>query len=389
MVSFQKPSTNPGPANYSPPSLFPEGPKHTILNRPHEPQHGRDPKIQTLPSTLRKSYACFGQRIPSPPPYVTPAPSLIHEPPGVRSQKSHIGERHTVKQDDFPGPGQYDVSRSLSNLQFSIRTGQRTPVENNNLIVPPGVYDIPVLFQETKQFTIHPLIPIPEPERNGPGPAYDVSYQMGTDTPHNSIHNSYEFKPKEGPSPDAYTISRDIQNPSSIKFRFKGRPPLPRGDITDYPYQNIGGTITPKMVHHGIRPKTNYETISPGPIYNKPGAIERKSITIGVRTSQKDPNRNNPPPDRYFQEPIPPRDNGSFSFRGSTDRCLVNTEKEKEKPGPADYRIKGQFEDPKGGFTFNSRKMEQYTPDTAAPYQRQFSSFEDGHKFTIGLKDAW
>jgi hypothetical protein len=127
--------------------------------------------------------------------------------------------------------------------------------------------------------------------------------------------------------------------------------------------------------------------MGPGPIYDKPPAIESRLAGIGVKPRAKTQGKPLPGPADYFKTPIPPKDLPFCGFYGPTDRLELHLEKEVEKPGPGYYEQRGQFEKFRRGFYFTSRTMDDYVPDSDGSYVPQISGL-GGPKWTIGAKDA-
>lgn len=378
----------PGPGAYSPPAPFGSGPHYSLRGRVKERDPDPEPAIVTLPSTLVYRTTSFGFRPKEKKPDITPGPErAVAVPIGSEAPKYSF----RIKQDDppnrNPGPGDYDISREFVSPQQTISTGRRWDAIDANIIADPGKYGVPRTLDKPKKKTIGRSIPIPEPERNGPGPAkYAAKTHIGRDNAGYTISRSpRDRKPNSNPGPADYQRMRPLTSESALGTTIKNKTPLPHGDICDYPYHNYPGCIVPKKFTHGTRPATSYETISPGPIYDKPPAIEHKQITIGERRKTKV--QKSPGPADYFKTPITPKPMPPCGFYGPTDRCPVNTEKEKQKPGPADYEKVRDFDKFERGYYFTTRKMDDFVPDTAGPYVGPTSSL-GGPKWTIGSKDA-
>jgi hypothetical protein len=125
--------------------------------------------------------------------------------------------------------------------------------------------------------------------------------------------------------------------------------------------------------------------MSPGPVYDKPPAIESRPAGIGERPTQT-ASEKQPGPADYFETPITPHPPPLCGFYGPTDRCPVNLDHEKQKPGAGYYEQPGQFERFERGYYFTSRTMDDFVPDTGAPYQGQRSTL-GGPRWTIGSKN--
>jgi hypothetical protein len=186
------------------------------------------------------------------------------------------------------------------------------------------------------------------------------------------------------PGPADYQRVRPLTSESAIGTIMKGRTALPQGDLCDYPYNRYEGSISPRKFSHGSRPVTRYETMGPGPVYDKQPAIERRPISIGVKFRARADHF--PGPADYFKTPITPKPLPPCGFYGPTDRCPVDLKKVAKEPGPADYEG-DPVGRPRTGFYFTSRMMDDFVPDTAGTYVGQVSGLA-GPKWTIGTKNA-
>ncbi|OHS99821.1 hypothetical protein TRFO_33649 [Tritrichomonas foetus] len=382
---------SPGPANYNIPAPFGSGPHYTLKGRPKEKPPDPEPAIIKMPSTLVYRTTTFGYRPREKEIEVTPGPeNAVAIKFGTEGKKYSFRIKHFEPPNENPSPADYTISREFPGPKQTISSGKRTDFVDPNIIAPPGVYDLPVLFQKHKDLTIGNFIPLPEPERNGPGPAkYIAKTTIGQDTPHYSVPKGpRDAKPNDNPGPADYQRIRPLTSESKIATMMKHRTKLPQPDLCDYPYHKYPGCISPRKFTHGVRPKTSYETMSPGPIYDKKPAIEYRPISIGNRIKYKNPLDDNPSPADYYSTEITPKEMPFCGFYGPTDRAPVDLEKEKKKPGPGYYEEKGQFEVFRKGYYFTSRDMDDFIPDTDGNFIGQISSL-GGPKYTIGSKDAY
>lgn len=377
----------PGPGRYDVKGPFGEGPKYTLKGRIAERTPEPEPPIRTMESTLSRKGSSFGYTAYKAKEFITPGPNLDREEFGKDGVKYSFRFKHVEPRVDTPGPAEYTINRDILTQSVSIGTGTRWDPIDKNIIVAPDEYSPKRKCPEERPLTIGNYIPRPQPKRYGPGPGkYDMSYVMGTDTPKYSVRKGPRGeKESKNPGPADYQRIRELRNETAVPIALKSRTPLPHGDICDYPYHNIGGTIKPKKISHGTRPATSYETISPGPIYDKPPAIEYKPITIKNNYPIPNPTAGNPGPGAYFKMPKTPQPE-SHGFAGPTSRGPIDEAKAAEEPGPADYVPNRAFDKFERGYYFTSRMMEDYVPDTAAPYHDTKSTL-GGPKFTIGQKE--
>ena len=384
----KKPPPTPSPAEYTLPDAFGSGPKFSLKGRNKERRPSPCPSLYREASTLSKKGASFGIRAPEKPKDVIPGPSVDTSIPiGSQCPKFSIRSKLEDPPNTNPGPGQYRISREFTSVQQTIGRGKRSNIIDPNLIADPGSIRLPSQWENPPGISFGPSIPLPEPERNGPGPIYDQKTTMGQDTPYFSISRA----PRdpiihESPGPADYQQIRPLTSSSRIPYRIKNRTKLPQPDICDYPYHAYPGTITPRKLSHGIRPKTTDQTPGPGPYYNcRKSAEDSRQSKIGIRTPIKNPLDENPAPTDYFTVPITPYPTPLCPILGPTedDRAPINFKKEAEKPGPGYYDDQPtNFERPRTGYYFTSRMMNDFVPDTAAPYYPAQSTL-GGPKFVI------
>ncbi|KAK8875468.1 Outer dense fiber protein 3-like protein 2 [Tritrichomonas musculus] len=388
-----KNSTNsPGPGSYNIPDQFGSGPRYTLKGRVKEKDPDPEPPIIKMPTTLVYTTTTFGFRAREKEPEMTPGPNVLPIPFGSDGKKYSFRFKYEDPPNTNPGPADYTISREFPGPKQTISEGKRWDAIDHKITAPPG-FDIPSMFEKHKNMKIGDLIPLPEPERNGPGPAkYKAKTTIGKDTPLFTVPKGpRESKPNGNPGPADYQRLRPLTSESRIGTAMKFRTKLPQPDKCDYPYHKYPGCISPRKFTHGTRPATSYETLSPGPKYDKKSSIEIKQKSIGSKPKSKNPFELNPGPADYFDVPLPTKDVPFCGFYGPTDRFPAGPElnKEKEKPGPADYDSnKGSFYQFNRGYYFTSRKMEDYVPDTAGPYIEQKSSL-GGPKYTIGKKEEF
>jgi hypothetical protein len=156
------------------------------------------------------------------------------------------------------------------------------------------------------------------------------------------------------------------------------------------PYYDLGPTIKPSKRSLAGRPRTSYDTESPGPVYSLGTTVVPRPLSIGVRAPQRDPRADVPAPDSYWMATIGAKPPPIVGFVGPDDRCPVNLAHEARKPGPGYYESRGGFSSPSSrqrGFKFTVKPDTDVHPDTAAPYHRTSSTL-GGPMYTIGLKEA-
>ena len=381
---------SPGPGSYSIPSSFGNGPRYTFKGRYKEKEPDIEPQMLKQPSTLIIRNTTFGRRGAEKPPDITPAPNKTYVPFGSDGRKCSIQSKFDDPPNTNPGPADYTISREFQSPQQTISSGKRYEPVDPNLIADPGSIKLPSTLNRKKTVTIGELIPIPDPDIPGPGPGkYRPKQTMGYETPRYSFPKGpRDEKYDTNPSPAEYQKIRPLSSGSKLGTTVKNRTPNfldPVRFDCDYRYYP---TMTPRKVSHGKRPATSYETMSPGPIYNQKSSFEKKPITIGSKHKYKDPLLDNPSPVDYFKIPPVEKEQLICGFYGPTDRSIINSEKERNKPGPASYTKKRELDEFKTGFYFTSRKMEDFVPDTDGSYVAPYSTL-GGPKYTIGNKETY
>jgi hypothetical protein len=130
------------------------------------------------------------------------------------------------------------------------------------------------------------------------------------------------------------------------------------------------------------RPVTVYETMGPGPVYDKPPAIEERAASIKGEYGEGVPYQN-PAPTDYFKAVIVPPPPPLRGILGPTTREPQEIAQSAWKPSPADYNCQRPFvEEQKGTTSFGGRKMRDYLPDTDGPIPPPCSTL-GGPRFTI------
>ncbi|KAH0790997.1 H-SHIPPO 1 [Histomonas meleagridis] len=381
----RKIETSPGPAAYAVPSSFGSGPKYTLKGRHKEKPPDPEPPLIKMPSTLRVSKTSFGCRPKSRQPDITPGPYNISYKFGSDQPKCSIRPKRERSFDNGnPGPADYTISRELFNKKKTILSGPRTDFVDKNIILPPGVYDIPSLFDQKNGITIGPSIPLPEPKRYGPGPSkYSQRVRPGTGARSSTISPRIDIPIKDSPGPADYQQIKPFDSNVSQKVTIKNRTTIPN-DQCNAPYYGCTGCMTPRKISFGSRPSTSYETISPGPIYELPSSIEYHPITIGERFQQHERN-DTPGPGEYFHANTKHLRENSKGFIGPSERFPVT---KKDIPGPGEYENIERFYKFKKGFYFTSRDMSYMVKEKGGEYIAQISSL-GGPKYTIGNKDNY
>lgn len=394
----------PGPGAYKIPDVVGnDGPKYTCSSRYKERMAPYEPPIRSFSSTLESHAISFGARSKELPKDETPGPYFVDNPIGRDAPKISFKFKPKEIDPDGPGPAEYSVPRhSLPSTKIQIHSGKRTDFIDHATKPGPSEYMVPSQFKHHKRLSIGPSIPLPEPERNGPGPVYDmdVLYKLGKYAPKYSLpkdpknHETYADIDEDKPAPADYVGLEPLLPHGKIAYsiQIRGRPPLSTGDLRDYPYNKIPDEWRwkDKRVAMHTRPETNYETLSPGPNCYKTiePAIEDRPISIGHKTNYnlKVCGADSPGPAAYFKTLPTPKPLPFTNFAGGCgSRAPEEIKRDSWKPAPGQYEQKGDFEAdrPVRGFQFGSRTMENYVPDTAAPYQPQFSTFNEGPRFTL------
>lgn len=382
----------PDPGKYDIPSTIGSGPKYTMRRRHKEYEKDYNPGFDELPSTLDKRGRSIGSRYRSRERDVYPGPSYNTSTIGT-GRKSTIHTRNPPKENENPGPGSYDIKRDLDGPAYTCGTGKRNDFIQDHIIVPPGSYELPQPMSQRRPATISSRAREPYKKKAHPGPCYEVQKPIGSDARKVQFPKGPRDLPiPPGPGPADYqSIEPGFGRQSKLTSRMKTKHPTKEPERNNMPYYDIGTTINPKKRSHGVRPKTSYETMSPGPTYNIGTTINPKNRTIGIRHVYHDPHEDIPSPDSYWMGEVTPMPPPIVSIVGPSDRAPINEKEEKLKPGPGYYETpRSQFRPGEKGYKFAAGRKEADLyprPDTAAPYHSTKSTL-GGPMYTIGSRDA-
>lgn len=393
----RKETLNTGPGMYNIPSTIGAGPKYTIRGRSQElkRQHGQD--YYLLPSTLNKNGISLGKelkfkkdfrKVEKSEPSLYAIPSTIGQGP-----KISIRPKQTSKIEVTPGPGQYDPKIIDKGPAYVVGVGRRFDFIQDNILVPPGTYEIPSTMQPRASITHSNHGPTRRPKfqkKQHPGPIYDVVQPFGKDARKSQFPKCMTEKSiPRTPGPGEYEVLKPFGEQSKRIYttmhpRIKER----SSSVNNVPYYDIPTTIKNKKISMLSRPPTSYETPSPGPVYNLPSSIVPRPMTIGVRTTQKNPLNDVPGPDAYFASDAPKdiSEDVVCPLDGPYSRDIINYKEVSRLPGPGQYNVDEAEKNRKKGFTISNRDLSPSRPDTSAPY-RLLSSTLGGPAYTIGIKD--
>ena len=386
-----------GPGQYNIPSTFGNGPKYSIKGRGKDWTPEYAPKYNRLPSTLSSKGTRLqpkGQKFKSraykddAQPELYDIPTTIGEGPKVAF---HIKPKNPVNNN--PGPGQYSPKYDDFNPAYSMGVGTRFDFIKDNVIVPPGAYDIPSTLEIKKVGRERPKKKGPakpkHQKRQHPGPIYNVERPLGSDARKCAFPKGPRDMPIPlTPGPGDYDVQVPFGHSSRLKTQFHYRPKDREADINKAPYYTIPSTIRPKKKSIGSRPSTSYETDSPGPIYDIPSTIKTRSMTIFEWHEEKDPKADIPGPGAYFNTEAPKDQSTDVicPLDMPYDRDIINFKEAASLPGPADYNTPRDGLSKKG-FTIKHKYPNDIRPDTAAPYINLGSSL-GGYAYTIGDRNA-
>ena len=383
-------SSTPGPGTYTiSRNLGTDVPRYSISARIKERRPEHVPVLRNMRSSLSGGPMSFGCRSKDPPPNLTPAPSYTPPTFGKTGVFLSIQTRREEPIKDTPGPGNYNISRKLTNKKIMIGKGPRTDLINHETLPPPGAYDIPSDFENHHSITIGPFYKTILPEDNivSPGPKYGIPPEK---TSHKYLISEiipikYET---DGPGPSAHSNQPPLGNPSSVGIKLKGRPPLPQPDKRDYPYHLIPSTLDRHPLSIGNRPEIDYHTLSPGPVFDPVSSLVPRPIYIGNRYSEHPPD-DIPGPADYFKTEIPDREKLAPTLRGPISREPEEVKRDEWKVAPGSYATESEIaknarmaKQGKKGYQFGGRKWNDFVPDTDPPYYPAESTL-GGPKFTI------
>ena len=384
------------PGMYDIPSCFGKGPKYTFRSRPKDKNPDFCPKYNELPSTLSKNGVklapknqCFqnrGKKEEAQPELQNISGSIGNGP------KIAIHSRPSTPMTTNPGPGDYDPEKPSFTHSCSMGVGKRFNFIEDNIIVPPGAYDIPSTIEvkkvgrgaAKKKNTREKF-----QKKQHPGPIYNVQSTIGSDARRSAFPKGPRDMPiNSNPGPGEYDIPSIFDDTRKIRTTFHSRTREKPSDTNNAPFYNIPSTIQPKKKSMSSRPATSYETPSPGPKYDIPSTIKPKKKTIGIRNEIKDPMAEIPGPDSYFRSnPLADVNTDVVCpFDAPYERDIIDYKEASSLPGPSDYNTARSTLSSKG-FTIKNKPKDDNEPDTAAPY-RMLSSTLGGPAYTIGDRDA-
>ena len=379
----------PSPCQYDIPSSFGSGPKYSMRSRHEKVDKGCHPQYNALPSTLSKKGCTIGPKTPRRKPKDdVPGPFYVPSSMG-EGRKTTIQERRHETIEATPGPGDYDIPGGFTGRSCSIGVGKRMGFEGDeNRRVGPGSYSIPAEMDRRRPMTVRGRPRESFKKKTHPGPIYNVRKETGSEARKCAFPKGpRDFPIPQTPGPGDYDVPSDPGGKTKIGTTLKSRHRVKEREVNRMPYYDVGTTINPKPKSIGNRPKTSYETISPGPNYDIGTTIVPRQKSIGVKTTIKNPHDDVPAPNSYWSTPAPPKPPPIAGFPGPDDRCIVNLKEEAKKPGPGYYEQKSLVPGTKGHKFPTARRDLDEKPDTAAPYHACKSTL-GGPMFTIGLKDV-
>ena len=385
----KKEPPTPDPGKYDIPSTIGSGPKYTMRIKHKHYEKDYNPDYNELPSTLSKKGSTIGLKPPEPKNHnETPGPNYNTTTIGT-GRKSSLHIKHFEDKNDTPGPGKYSIRRNLSGPAYTCGTGKRNNYHIDTYSAAPGSYDIPSEMSQRRPMTIHSRQREKYKKKDHPGPMYNVSRPAGADSRKTAFPKAVDPPIPITPGPADYQQINEIGG-SKIGTKMRPKTAIKPPEKNNMPYYNIGSTIKPKSMSIGNRPKTSYETMSPGPSYDLGTLMIPKNKTIGIKHKFYDPKMDTPAPGSYWMAEQPKKPPPIIGFPGPDDRSVINEKEERGKPGPGYYEItlKDQMiATSNRGVHICSRTYDEDKPDTAAPYHL-YSSTLGGPAYTIGLRDV-
>ena len=374
---------SPGPGSYDIPSDFGKAPSWTIKHKYKKKTPERGAGYQNLGTTIgqgRKS--SIKNRIQDRDYTQSPGPSYMPPALGSEAQKSTFHERIASRsKETTPGPGSYDISTKFDGKKYTIGSRKWMPSEGE--VPGPGVGKLNPDYSKTmRSSTAHSIRPRYAEPKKEPTPSpndYTISRDLSKIS--STFHQKrIEFGPEKTPGP---LCDPPVFGADGPKHTIRGRIDLK----TEKPDPEIRtlkapfGQTRPVSMHSRMRER-DY-TQSPGPSYVPPpfGSDGRKSSFGARRNAKRDISREPPGPGQYDPRPWsasraytiaskarmpsegPPNTPGPDAFRPDYDAVMKSTikpvilEKHPDKPP-----------EPGAGYTYYKTEV-------------------DGPKFTIGLKD--
>jgi len=384
---------NTEPCKYDLPSTIGNGPKFSIGIKHKEYDKEKTAEYYSIPSTLEKKGVKLASRKKRGEEKIekgsySPGPTYFPSTIGT-GRKSSIKGRVEKKEEITPGPGEYSPSLNSYTRGVSIGTGKRFDFVQDNTIVAPGSYDVPSTISTRD---LPPSLPKrgktkqPFQKKQHPGPIYDTSAPIGSKSPKISFSRaSRDYYIEKTPGPGDYEVSKPFGDTSRVATALHGRPKIPENEEHSLPYYYIGSTIKIRPKTIGSRPRTSYETDSPGPQYDVGGTIKPKKISLAGRPPIKDPKADLPSPDTYFGSSVFSPPSVVCGFHGPVSRSIINEKETGSIPGPGQYNITDRPSSK--AYSLRSRIDLYSEPDTSAPYL-QMPSTLSGPAYSIGLRDV-
>lgn len=391
-------SDTPGPGTYSLPTKIGEGPKFTFRDRPKEKIQIFEPPILLLPSTLRGGRTTFGGR--SKPIQVDDSlgPQFdIRRDIAKDLPKISFHSRHDLSTDETPGPSAYEIPRSLDLPPITILTGKRSDFVDYQDKPNPDKYVIPSDFDHHKAITIRDSFPAQKFDNDIPGPGMYNLISTDNDAPKISFPKEMKKEKKrvsQDPGPaDYYSTFNTIGSPYEEKIKIpysigrKGTHTVLNTKKHDVPYHNIRAASSVRNITIGKKLITNYETCSPGPMYDNVSSLAQPKITIGKINKSNRNKSTTPSPDQYFKVPfVIPKEQPFKGFIGPMTRVPEEVAKSEWKPEPTKYNISRDISNMDKAYVIGcSRQMQTFKADTSAPYLPPVSSLAEC-KIVIGKR---
>ena len=389
-----KKDDNPAPGYYEIPSTFGSVPKIKIRERREEMKKESSVEYISSRSTLTNKGISLGPKKPvfeKKRSKSKQRPTPLYYPPTTFGQAPAftIASRRSTRSNDNPGPGEYtpnDAAVSKTIPAFSCGTGKRFEYYTDNIIVPPGQYDIPSTIGKVPGAIMRPPGKKPFVHKSHPGPIYNIPSTIGANCPKYTIAKAQiKEKVEDTPGPASYQQLRNPVDPHKVGTLMKGRTKLPESVQCAAPYYDVPQGLEVKKVSIGHKPVVSFDNHVPGPGEYSPVIEEKlKGISIGVKREFTDSTLDVPGPGTYNlrNDEMPQQ---SIALPGPIDRSLINVNYEKTIPGPGQYTLPDLAEEMTPVTIGKRIEPNLNNKDNPPPYYSTHSTL-GGPSFTIGLR---
>ena len=374
---------SPGPGSYDIPSDFGKAPSWTIKHKYKKKAPEKGPGYQNLGTTIgqgRKS--AITNKIQDRDYTQSPGPSYMPPSLGSDAQKSSFHERiNRTKKDTTPGPGSYNIATQFDGKKYSIKS--RTWIREEGEIPGPGVGslnpDYRKIMKSSTACSIRPKLSDPKTEPTPSPNDYTINRDLSKIS--STFHQKrIDFGPEKTPGP---LVAPHVFGSDGPKHTIRGRIDL-KSDKPDPEIRTLKGSFgnTRPVSMHQKRYDRDW-TQSPGPSYVPPpfGSEGRKSSMGSRRNTRRRVEQEPPGPGKY--DPRPQSASHAYTIASKAE---MPREGPPNTPGPDAFRPDYNVIMKSSIKTVILERHPEKDPGPGAPYQ-DLGSTLTRPKITIGLKD--